>query len=170
MSAMRWHCSVSRTVAEYEMTYSKNRTGRFVRFARTRFTHRSGKPMSFHSQYTRASKDDPNVERNTENECWNEAGIIRFNELRQLVQKDCTENPDFKINWLRQARAAMKKTDGLNVGEDAGSKHVEADDDFQQGAASNPGLNEALNQEGVANEETDKEEGEEGEETDTELA
>jgi hypothetical protein len=64
----------------------------------------------------------------------------------------------------------MKKTDGLNVGEDAGSKLVEADDDFQQGAASNPGLNEALNQEGVANEETDEEEGEEGEETETELA
>jgi hypothetical protein len=84
-------------------------------------------------QYTRASKDDPNVERNIENKCWNEAGIIRFNELRQLVQKDCTENPDFKMNWLRQARAAMKKTDGLNVGEDADSKLVEADDDFQQG-------------------------------------
>jgi hypothetical protein len=120
-------------------------------------------------QYTRASKDDPNVARNTENKCWNEAGIIRFNELRQLVQKDRTENPDFKIKWLRQARAAMKKTDGLNVAEDASSKRVEADDDFNPGAASNPDLNEALNQEGVANEETDEEEEgdkeEEGEET-----
>jgi hypothetical protein len=116
-------------------------------------------------QCTRASKDDPSVERNTKNKCWNEAGIIRFNELRQLVQKDRTDNPDFKINWLRQARAAMKKTDGVNVAEDAGSKHVEADDDFQQGVASNPGLNEARNQEGVADEETDEEEGEEGEET-----
>jgi hypothetical protein len=96
-------------------------------------------------QYTRASIDDPKVARNAENKYWNEAGIVRFNELRQLVQKDCTENPDFKINWLRQARAPMKKTDGLNVGEDAGSKVVEADDDFQQGASSNPGLNEALN-------------------------
>jgi hypothetical protein len=64
---------------------------------------------------------------------------------------------------------AMKKTDGLNVAEDASSKRVEADDDFNPGAASNPELNEALNQEGVANKETDKEEEgdeeEEGEET-----
>jgi hypothetical protein len=59
----------------------------------------------------------------------------------------------------------MKKTDVINVGEDAGSKHVEADDDFQEGAASNPVLNEARQQEGVANEETDEEEEEDGEET-----
>jgi hypothetical protein len=116
-------------------------------------------------QFTRASKDDPSVERNTENECWNEAGIIRFNELRQLVQKDRTDNPDFKITWLRQAQAAMKKTDGVNVGEDAGSKHVEADDDFQEGAATNPVLNEAKQQEGVADDKTDEEEEGEGEET-----
>jgi hypothetical protein len=121
-------------------------------------------------QYTRASKHDPSVERNTENKCWNEAGIIRFNVLRQLVQKDRTDNPDFKINWPRQARAAMKKTDDINEGEDAGSKHVEADDNFQQGAASNPGLNEARNQEGVANEQTDEEEEEEEEGEETELA
>jgi hypothetical protein len=114
-------------------------------------------------QYTRASKDDPSVERNTENKCWNEAGIIRFNVLRQLFQKDRTDSPDFKINWPRQARAAMKKTDGVNVGEDAGSKHIEANDDFQEGAATNPALNEARRQEGVADEETDEEE--EGEET-----
>jgi hypothetical protein len=115
-------------------------------------------------QYTRASRDDPSVERNTENKCWNEAGIIRFNELRQLVKADRTNNPDFKINWLRQVREAMKKTDGINIEEDAGSKHVEADDDFHEGAATNPVLNEAKQQEGVASEdETDEEE--EGEET-----
>jgi hypothetical protein len=109
-------------------------------------------------QFARASKDDPSVERNTENKCWNEAGIIRFNKLRQLVQKDRTDNPEFKINWLRQVRAGMKKTDGLNLGEDAGSEPVEADDDFQEGAATNPVLNEARQQEGVANEETEEEE------------
>jgi hypothetical protein len=58
----------------------------------------------------------------------------------------------------------MKKTDGINVEEDAGSKHVEVDDDFNEGAATNPVLTEARQQEGVASEdETDKEE--EGEET-----
>jgi hypothetical protein len=116
-------------------------------------------------QFTRASRDDPNVERNTENKCWNEAGIIRFNGLRKLVQKDRTDNPDFKINWLRPAREAMKKKDGINVEEDAGSKHVEADDDLQEGGTTNPVLNEAKQQEGVADEETDKEDGEDGEET-----
>jgi hypothetical protein len=115
-------------------------------------------------QYTRASKDDPSVERNTENKCWNEAGIIRSNELRQLVKTDRTNNPDFKINWLRQAWEAMKKTDGKNVEEDAGSKHVEADDDFHEGAATNPVLNEAKQQEGVASGD-DTEEEEEEEET-----
>jgi hypothetical protein len=89
----------------------------------------------FLPEYTRASKDDPSVERKTENKCWNEAGIIRFNELRQLVKTNHTNNPDFKIKWLRQAREAMKKTDGINIEEDAGSKHIEADDDLHEGAA-----------------------------------
>jgi hypothetical protein len=101
-------------------------------------------------QFTRASRDDPLVEGNTENKCWNNAGIIRFNELRQLVQKDRTDNPDFKINWLRHARAATKKVDSGNVGEDASSKPVEADDDLHQDAATNPGLNDAKQQQGVA--------------------
>jgi hypothetical protein len=116
-------------------------------------------------QYTRASKDDPSVERNTENKCWNEAGIARFNELRQLVKADCLTYPDFKIKWLRHARDNMKKTDGINVEKDASSKIIEADDDLHKGAATHPVLNEAKQQEGVASgDETDEEdEGDEAE-------
>jgi hypothetical protein len=43
----------------------------------------------------------------------------------------------------------MKKTDGINVEEDASSKIVEADDDFGEGAATQPVLNEAKQQQGV---------------------
>jgi hypothetical protein len=118
-------------------------------------------------QFTRASINDPTVEGNTENKCWNNAGIIRFNELRQLVRQDRKDNPDFKINWLHQAREAMKKSDGINVEEVAGSKHVEAEDNFHQGATTNPGLNDAKQQEGVASGDETEEEGEEAE---TEVA
>jgi hypothetical protein len=109
-------------------------------------------------QYTRASKDDPSVERNTENKCWNEAGIVKFNKLRQLVKADRLTYPDFKIKWLCHTRDNMKKTDGINVEEDASSKIIEADDDLHEGAATYPVLKEAKQQEGVASgDETDEE-------------
>jgi hypothetical protein len=118
-------------------------------------------------QYTRASKDDPAVERNTENKCWNEAGIVRFNELCQLVKADRAIYPEFKIKWLRHARDNMKKADGINVEEDASNKIVEADDDFNEGAATHPVLNEAKQQQGIeSGDKTDEEE--EGEEAELE--
>jgi hypothetical protein len=46
-------------------------------------------------QYTRASKDDPSVEQNTEKKCWNEAGILRFNKLRLLVKANRAAYPQF---------------------------------------------------------------------------
>jgi hypothetical protein len=59
----------------------------------------------------------------------------------------------------------MKKTDGINIEEDAGGKHVEAEDDLHDGAATNYVLTEARQQEGVeSNDETEAvEEGEESE-------
>jgi hypothetical protein len=116
-------------------------------------------PSTVHKGFT---KDDPSVERNTENKCWNEAGILRFNGLRQLVKADRAAYPEFKIKWLRHARDNMKKKDGINVEEDANNKVVEADDDFNKGAATtHPVLNEAKQQEGVQSgddTEADKEE------------
>jgi hypothetical protein len=115
-------------------------------------------------QYTRASKDDPSVERNTENKCWNKAGILQFNELRQLVKADRAAYPQFKITWLRVAQTKMKDRDGINVEEDANNKVVEADDDFNEGAATtHPVLNEAKQQDGVQSGDETEEEGEEGE-------
>jgi hypothetical protein len=52
----------------------------------------------------------------------------------------------------------MKKTDGINIEEDAGSKHIEADDDLHEGAATNPVFTEARQQEGVASEDETEEE------------
>jgi hypothetical protein len=84
-------------------------------------------------QYTRASKDDPSVERNTENKCWNRAGMLRF-----------------KIKWLHHTWDNMKKKDGIHVEEDANNKIVEAHDDFNEGAATtHPVLNKAEQQEGI---------------------
>jgi hypothetical protein len=54
----------------------------------------------------------------------------------------------------------MKKTDGINMEEDASSKIkiIKADDDLHEGAATHPVLNEAKQQEGVASgDETDEE-------------
>jgi hypothetical protein len=115
--------------------------------------------------YTRASKDDPSVDRNTENKCWNEAGL-RFNELRQLVKIDRAAYPEFKIKWLRHARDNMKDKDGINVEEDANNKVVKADDDFNEGTTTtHPVLNKAKQQDGIhSGDDTDEEEEEEGEE------
>jgi hypothetical protein len=118
------------------------------------------------AQYTRASKDNPSVERNTKNKCGNEAGILRFNELLpQLVKADRAAYPEFKIKWLCHAWDNMKKKDGINVEEDVNNKVVEADDDFNKGAATtHPVLNKAKQQEGIeSGEDTEEEvEGEEG--------
>jgi hypothetical protein len=48
-------------------------------------------------KYTRTSRSDSANQRNTEDKCWSLEGIIRFNELRQLVKKDRADHPDFKI-------------------------------------------------------------------------
>jgi hypothetical protein len=114
-------------------------------------------------QYARASKDDPSVERNAKDKCWNEAGIIRFNELRQLVKADRASYLDFKITWLRHARAKIKGKDGINVEEDANNKVVEADDDFGEGATTTqPALNAAKQNDGTqsGSDETEEEEAE----------
>jgi hypothetical protein len=60
------------------------------------------------TKYTRTSKSDPAIQRNTEDKRWSTEGILRFNALRLLVIQDRADNPDFKITWLNQVRAEMK--------------------------------------------------------------
>ena len=61
-------------------------------------------------EYTKTSKDDPDSERNTEEKAWSNAGIIRFNQLRHEVIEDRKLYPNFKIDWLKQVRAAKSGT------------------------------------------------------------
>jgi hypothetical protein len=62
----------------------------------------------------------------------------------------------------------MKKTDGINVEEDASSKIVEANDDLHEGTATHPVLNEAKQQEGVASGDDTEEQEDEGDEAELE--
>ena len=117
-------------------------------------------------KYTRASKDDPSVEESTEDKKWSTAGIERFNALRELVKADRVNYPNFRIKWLRDAREQLKSTESSNVDEEAPVNVVEATNDFDQLTEKHPSLNEAANQEGVANasgDETEEEEEEDGE-------
>jgi hypothetical protein len=109
-------------------------------------------------KHTRASKDDPTVERNTEDKRWNDAGTVRFNELRQLVMIDRAAYPDFKIKWLRQLRASMKSSDGQNTVEDSNNPVVEADDDLLELSHVHPSLKAARQDAGVAESESSDDE------------
>lgn len=104
--------------------------------------------------YTRASKDDPSSDQNSERKSWSEAGIVRFNELHALIKADRDDHPNFKLDWLRQARAAIKDSEGTTL--DPAIKTVEAVDDFQvEGETAETALNDAANQEGVAEAQSD---------------
>jgi hypothetical protein len=58
-------------------------------------------------KYTRTSKSDPAIQRNTDDKRWSTEGILRFNVLRLLVIQDRVDYPDFKIKWLNQVRTKM---------------------------------------------------------------
>jgi hypothetical protein len=81
-------------------------------------------------QYTRASKADPAIDKDTEDKRWTQARICRFNALRQAIIANCQAYPGFKVRWLRQARKAIKGLVDLNVDDDNEDNIVDPDDDL----------------------------------------
>lgn len=78
-------------------------------------------------EYTKTAKDDPESEKNTEDKNWNEAGISRFNELRQLVINDRASYPDFTKKWIKSARQTQLKR---KTREEDSDDCPDADDDL----------------------------------------
>jgi hypothetical protein len=102
-------------------------------------------------KYTRTSKSDPANQRNTKDKRWSSEGILRFNDLRQVVIKDRADHPDFKITWLNQVRAEMKGSLDPDVDDVDDLAQVEADAGlFPETAAAQPVLNSAKQKLGVS--------------------
>lgn len=80
--------------------------------------------------FTGTAKADPDVDLQTEDKRWSQAGIRRFNALRKLVLDDRNKNPDFARRWLLDQRQKLqrKAADEANVTDDANI--VDADDDL----------------------------------------
>jgi hypothetical protein len=135
----------------YEMwngVYKKSEGG--IRLVRNDETVPEHWKSSILPKYTRTSKSDPASQRNTEDKRWSSEGILRFNNLRQLVIKDHTNYPDFKITWLNQVRAEMKGSLDTDVDDVEDLAQVEADNDlFPETAAAQPVLNPAKQTLGV---------------------
>jgi hypothetical protein len=111
-------------------------------------------------KYTRTSRSDPANQRNTEDKRWSSEGIIRFNDLRQLVIKDRADHPDFKITWLNQVREEMKGSLDTDLDDVEDSGHVDADDDlFPETVATHPVLNPAKQKLGARSDSNDSSEG-----------
>jgi hypothetical protein len=114
-------------------------------------------PEKFQSKllpiYTRTSRTDPDNKRSTEDKRWNSEGIVRFNELRQLVIQDREDNPDFKTKWLKQVWEESKGVLDNDIENLEDCSKVEAHDDlFTETAAAQPVLNQAKQTLGVSNE------------------
>jgi hypothetical protein len=68
---------------------------------------------------------------------WSKEGIIRFNQLWQMIIKDRGAHSDFIERWLTQQRRATAP--GPNAASKAESNIVDAEDDFAATPTKNPG-------------------------------
>jgi hypothetical protein len=59
------------------------------------------------TKYTVSSSLDPDGEKEGNDKRWSKEGIIRFNQLRQMIIKDRAEHSDFIAKWLAQERDAV---------------------------------------------------------------
>jgi hypothetical protein len=114
------------------------------------------------TKYTVSSNPDATVDKEGNDKRWSKEGIIRFNQLRQLIIKDRAANHDFVPKWLAQEREAMVSGPTTRVNEEANM--VDAEDDFVGSPVNSQRrvLKTARQQEDVVDEGSDQhEEGEE---------
>jgi hypothetical protein len=80
--------------------------------------------MSFHQFNPNATIDKEGNDRR-----WSKEGIIRFNQLRQLIVKDRAAHHEFVPKWLDQEHDAM--VTGPMTRDNDEADMLEADDDFR---------------------------------------
>jgi hypothetical protein len=59
------------------------------------------------TKYAVSSNPDANTDKEGNDKRWSKEGIIRFNQLRQLIIKDCAAHPELVPKWLAQERDSM---------------------------------------------------------------
>jgi hypothetical protein len=104
------------------------------------------------TKYTVSSSSDAVGETEGREKRWSKDGIIRFNQLRQMVIKDRAAHPEFIEDWLQQQRDAMAT--GPSTASKTEANTVDADDDFGSTPAKMPGaqLKKAAQSEDVVDE------------------
>jgi hypothetical protein len=80
------------------------------------------------TKYTVSSNPDANKDKEGNDKRWSKEGIIRFNQLRQLIIKDRAAHPNFVPKWLAQERDSMVAGPTTSTNDEANM--VDADDNF----------------------------------------
>jgi hypothetical protein len=81
------------------------------------------------TKYTVSSNPGTNTEKEGNDKCWNKDGIIRFNQLRQLIIEDRAAHPEFMPNWLAEEREAIVAVPTPST--TGGANMVDTEDDFE---------------------------------------
>jgi hypothetical protein len=81
------------------------------------------------TKYTVSSNPDANTGKEGNDKRWSKEGIIRFNQLRQLIIKDCVAHPKFVPKWLAQERDSM--VGGPTTRPNNEANMVDAEDNFE---------------------------------------
>jgi hypothetical protein len=81
------------------------------------------------TKYTVSSNPgDANTEKEGTDKRWSKDGIIRFNQLRQLIIKDRAAHPEFLLTWLAQERDLIVA--GQTTSTTGEANMVDAEDDL----------------------------------------
>jgi hypothetical protein len=80
------------------------------------------------TKYTVSRNPNATTDKDGNDKRWSKEGIIRFNQLRQLIIKDRAANHEFVTKWLAQDREAMVSGPTTRVNEEANM--VDAEENF----------------------------------------
>ena len=78
-------------------------------------------------EYTKTARNDPEIEKDTDNKTWSDSGIKRFNEICKMVIADRAMYPEFQGRWLKLMRNTKIKGRGIAANR---MDCVDADDDL----------------------------------------
>ena len=120
------------------------------------------------TKYTVSSNPDANTEKEGTDKRWSKEGIIRFNQLRQLIIKDRAAHPEFVPKWLAQERDSI--VSGLTASTTDEADIPDADDDYVGQPINVPraALKEASQEQDVVDHDSDQQTDDEDEVVDDE--
>jgi hypothetical protein len=84
------------------------------------------------TKYTVSSNPHPTTEKEGSDKRWSKDGIIRFNQLRQMIIQDRIDHPEFAPKWLAEERESVVVNPTTSTTKE--DNLVDADDDFSEPA------------------------------------